>query len=141
MAFYSQLIIRFGDIDRGGIVYYPRFMHYFHVTLEEFFAGELGIEYDVMVETHRIGLPTVHLQTDFSRPFSYGDNIEVEVSVLKVGRSSITFGYRVFKQGESDPRIIGHNVTVFLDMDTIKKLVIPPWFRQLLEQQLNADQS
>lgn len=139
MAFRSQLKIRFGDIDRAGIVYYPRFMHYFHVALEEFFAGELGIEYHDMVETHRIGLPTVHLQTDFSRPFSYGNNIEVEVSVLKVGRSSITFGYRVFKQGESDPRIIGHNVTVCLNMDTFKKMVIPPWFRKLLERQLNVD--
>jgi len=140
MAFRSQLKIRFGDIDRAGIVYYPRFMHYFHVALEEFFSGELGIEYHAVVETHRIGLPTVHLESDFSRPFSYGDDIEVEVSLLKVGRSSITFGYRVFKQGESDPRITGHNVTVCLDMDTFKKLVIPSWFRQLLEQQLNVDQ-
>jgi len=139
MAYYSQLKIRFGDIDRAGIVYYPRFMHYFHVALEEFFASELGIEYHFVVETHRIGLPTVHLETDFSRPFSYGDNIEVEVSVLKVGRCSITFGYRVFKQGETEPRIVGHNVTVCLDMDTFKKMVIPDWFRQLLERQLNLE--
>lgn len=138
MAFYSRLKIRFGDIDRAGIVYYPRFMHYFHVALEEFFESELEIEYHAVVETHRIGLPTVHLETDFSRPFSYGDNIEVEVSVLNVGCSSITFGYRVFKQGESDPRITGRNVTVCLDMDTFKKMVIPPWFRQLLEQQIDA---
>ncbi len=141
MAFRSQLKIRFGDIDRAGIVYYPRFMHYFHVALEEFFASELGIEYHEMVETHRIGLPTVHLETDFSRPFSYGDNIEVEVSVLKIGHSSIVFGYRVFKQGECDPRITGHNVTVCLDMDSFKKLEIPDWFRQLLERQLIVDKS
>jgi len=138
MEFYSQLKIRFGDIDRAGIVYYPRFMHYFHVALEEFFASELGIEYHDMVETHRIGLPTVHLETDFSRPFSYGDKIEVEVSLLKIGRSSITFGYRVFKTGETQPRIVGHNVTVCLDMDSFKKLEIPEWFRQLLERQLNV---
>ncbi len=139
MAFRSQLKIRFGDIDRAGIVYYPRFMHYFHVALEEFFAGELGIEYHDMVETHHIGLPTVHLETDFSRPFSYGDNMAVEVSVLKVGRSSITFGYRAFKKDEIEPRIVGHNVTVCLEMDSFKKLEIPDWFRQLLERQLNAD--
>jgi 4-hydroxybenzoyl-CoA thioesterase len=138
MTFRSQLKIRFGDIDRAGIVYYPRFMHYFHVALEEYFAGELGIEYHDMVETHRIGLPTVHLESDFSRPFSYGDKIEVKVSVLNVGRSSLTFGYRVFKQGESDPRMTGRNVTVCLDMDTFKKIEIPPWFRQLLERQLNV---
>jgi len=133
MAFRSLLKIRFGDIDRAGIVYYPRFLHYFHVALEEFFAGELGIEYHAVVEKHRIGLPTVHLETDFSRPFSYGDNIEVEVRVLKIGRTSITFGYRVFKQGETDPRIIGHNVTVCLDMDKFEKIAIPDWLESRLE--------
>lgn len=137
MAFRSNLKIRFGDIDRAGIVYYPRFMHYFHVALEEFFAGELGIEYHAVVETHRIGLPTVHLESDFSRPFSYGDNIEVEVRVLKIGLSSVTFGYRVFKEGEVDPRIVGHNVTVCLDMDTFQKMDIPAWLRQLFEEQLS----
>ena len=141
MAYYSQLKIRFGDIDRAGIVYYPRFMHYFHIALEEFFASELGIEYHEMVETHRIGLPTVRLETDFNRPFSYGDNIEVEVSVQTVGRTSIAFGYRVFKQGENEPRIIGRNVTVCLDMDTFKKMGIPTWFRELLEQQLRVDKN
>ena len=136
MAFRSKLKIRFGDIDRAGIVYYPRFMHYFHVALEEFFAGELGIEYHTVVDTHRIGLPTVHLESDFRRPFSYGDNIEVEVRILRMGRTSITFGYRVFKEGENDPRIEGHNVTVCLDMDNFQKMEFPDWFRQLLEGQL-----
>ena len=140
MTFRSQLKIRFGDINRAGIVYYPRFMHYFHVALEEFFAGELGVEYHAVVEKHRIGLPTVHLETDFSRPFSYGDKIEVEVCVLKIGRSSITFGYRVFKEGETDPRIVGHNVTVCLNMDSFKKMEIPDWFRKLLEQNAKAKQ-
>ena len=102
MSFRSQLKIRFGDIDRAGIVYYPRFLHYFHVALEEFFARELGIEYHKVIETHRIGLPTVHLETDFSRPFSYGNNIEVEVRVFAVGSTSITFGYRVFKKVKSN---------------------------------------
>ena len=133
MAFHSQLKIRFGDIDRAGIVYYPRFLHYFHVALEEFFTSELDIEYHEVVDTHRMGLPTVHLETDFSKPFSYGDNIEVEVCVLKFGTTSITFGYRVYKKGESEPRIVGHNVTVCLDMDTFKKIKIPDWLRSKLE--------
>jgi len=141
MAFRSKLKIRFGDIDRAGIVYYPRFMHYFHVALEEFFAGELGVEYHTVVDDHRIGLPTVHLESDFSRPFSYGDNMEVEVRVLKLGRTSITFGYRVFKEGEEDPRIVGHNVTVCLDMDNFQKMELPAWLRQLFEQQLGGPRS
>ena len=133
MTFRSLLKIRFGDIDRAGIVYYPRFLHYFHVALEEFFTSELDIEYHQVVEKYCIGLPTVHLETDFSKPFSYGDDIEVEVRVLKIGKTSITFGYRVFKQDEAEPRIVGHNVTVCLNMDTFKKMEIPDWLKERLE--------
>lgn len=138
MPFRSKLKIRFGDIDRAGIVYYPRFMHYFHVAMEEFFAAELGVEYHAVIDTHRIGLPTVHLASDFSRPFNYGDTMEVEVRVLKLGRTSITFGYRVFKAGETDPRIVGHNVAVCMDMDSFQKMEFPNWLRQLFEVQING---
>jgi 4-hydroxybenzoyl-CoA thioesterase len=136
MAFRSFLKIRFGDIDHAGIVYYPRFLHYFHVALEEFFGQELGVDYPTLIDMHHIGLPTVHLETDFSKSLRYGDAIEVEVSVLKIGKSSITFGYRVFKQDEDQPSILGHNVTVCLDMGTFKKKDIPDWLRQRLVQQL-----
>lgn len=134
MAFRSLHKIRFGDIDHAGIVYYPRFLHYFHVALEEFFPSELGVEYPALVNAHRIGLPTVHLETDFYKPLRYGDVIEVEVGVRAVGQSSVTFGYRVFKQGEAAPRIAGHNVTVCLDMDTFTKKEIPGWLRERFEQ-------
>jgi len=80
------------------------------------------------------------LESDFSRPFSYGDHIEVEVRVLKIGLSSVTFGYRVFKEGEVDPRIVGHNVTVCLDMDSFQKMDIPAWFKRLLEEQLSLNE-
>ena len=132
MAFRSNLKIRFGDIDRAGIVYYPRFMHYFHVALEEFFPSELDIEYHDFIENHRIGLPTVHLESDFSKPFSYGDEIEVEVTVQNFGNSSITFGYRVFKKGGTRPHIVGHNITVCINMDTFEKIEIPDWLRPRL---------
>lgn len=139
MAFRSHLKIRFGDIDHAGIVYYPRFLHYFHVALEEFFGQELGVDYPALVNEHRIGLPTVHLETDFSRPLRYGDQIEVEVNVLKMGKTAITFGYRVFKQGDEEPRTVGHNVTVCQDIDTFRKKDIPDWLRQRLEAKLSAD--
>ncbi len=58
----------------------------------------------------------------------------MEVTVQKIGNSSITFDYRVFKKGENEPRIVGHNVTVCLDMDNFKKMEIPDWLRQRLEK-------
>ena len=137
MAFRSQFKIRFGDIDHAGIVYYPRFLHYFHVALEEFFGQELEIDYPVLIDEHRIGLPTVHLETDWSRPLRYGDTIEVEVSVSKIGKTSITFAYCVFKKGEDRPWVVGHNVVVCLNMNTFTKKDIPDWLRRKLEKQIH----
>ena len=136
MAFRSLLKIRFGDIDHAGIVYYPRFLHYFHVALEEFFGQALGIDYPILIDEYRIGLPTVHLETDFRRPLRYGDQIDVEVSVLKISKSSMTFGYRVFKPGKEELLIEGHNVVVCLDMDKFKKRDVPDWLRRKLETQI-----
>jgi 4-hydroxybenzoyl-CoA thioesterase len=133
MAFRSQLTIRFGDIDHAGIVYYPRFLHYFHVALEEFFPARLGIEYPTLINKHRIGLPTVHLETDFSRPLRYGDKIEVEVGVRDIGHTSISFSYRVFKPGDEKPLIAGHNIVVCMDMERFNKIEVPDWLRQSLQ--------
>jgi len=134
MHFRSKQKIRFGDIDRAGIVYYPRFLHYFHVALEEFFEESLGVEYPTVINHHRIGLPTVHLETDFQGPLRYGDRIEVEVRVQSFGNSSIKFGYQVFKRGEDTPRVTGHNITVCVDMETFEKKRIPDFLRERLEK-------
>ena len=137
MHFRSKQKIRFGDIDRAGIVYYPRFLHYFHVALEEFFDDSLCIEYPAMVNHYNIGLPTVHLESDFKGPLRYGDKIEVEVSVLALGNSSIRFGYRVFRHGDDTPRVTGHNITVCVDMETFEKISIPDFLRECLAKHLD----
>jgi 4-hydroxybenzoyl-CoA thioesterase len=61
MAFRAPIKVCFGDIDNAGIVYYPRFMHYFHLAMEKFFTVELGIDYTDILYGHNLSLPTVHL--------------------------------------------------------------------------------
>lgn len=134
MAFRAPIKVCFSDIDYAGIVYYPRFLHYFHVALEEFFGAELGVDYSTLLIRDRIGFPTVHLEADFSAPLNYGDHVEVEVSVRGIGRTSITWGYRVFKpEHPQRPVVQGHNVTVTVNLDTYLKVEIPPWLRQALQ--------
>jgi 4-hydroxybenzoyl-CoA thioesterase len=134
MVFHAHLEVCFGDIDNAGIVYYPRFLHYFHVALEEFFSMELGIDYSTVVNVHRLAFPTVRIEADFRNPLSFGDHIEVDVLVLALGRTSITWGYKVYKSGERT-RVIaeGRNVTVSIHMDTFEKMEIPDWLRKSLE--------
>ncbi len=37
MAFHTRIKVRFGDEDHAGIVYFPRFLHFFHCAFEDFF--------------------------------------------------------------------------------------------------------
>ena len=43
MAFRATIRVCFSDIDNAGIVYYPRFIHYFHLAMEEFFRNVMDI--------------------------------------------------------------------------------------------------
>ncbi|MBW2369926.1 MAG: thioesterase family protein [Deltaproteobacteria bacterium] len=110
MAFRAGLKVRFGDIDQAG-----------------------SIDYPTVVLRHRIGLPTVNLKTDFCRPLRYGDHFEVEIRVVAIGQTSITWGYTTFLEGRDEVLVQGQNVTVCLDMVTFKKRDVPDWLRQKLD--------
>lgn len=133
MAFRAPIKVCFSDIDNAGIVYYPRFMHYFHLAMEEFFASELGIEYAAVLHERTISLPTVHLEADFRRRMKYGDQIDMEVRVIQIGRTSITWGYRGYRAGDEEDIVVeGHNVTVCVMPGTFEKIEVPQWLRQAL---------
>jgi 4-hydroxybenzoyl-CoA thioesterase len=131
VPYAARLQVRFGDIDHAGIVYYPRFLHYFHVALEELFGHELGLPYHQVIDQRRLGLPSVHLEIDFRRPLRFGDAIDVAVEVAAIGKSSITWHYRVTK-ADGELAAEASIVTVALDMDTFAKTEVPGWLRERL---------
>ena len=134
MPFQANIKVCFSDIDNAGIVYYPRFLHYFHVALEDFFALELGVDYSTLLQKHRIGFPTVHLEADFRRKLSYGDHLLVEVGVANIGNTSVTWNYNVSRIQEPAKIVTeGKNITVCMNMDTFEKRDLPAWLRTLLE--------
>jgi len=134
MAFRTPIKVCFADIDNAGIVYYPRFLHYFHLAMEGFFAGALGIDYADVLHERNLSFPTVHVECDFRRRLRYGDHIDMEVRVLRLGRSSITWGYKGYRVGDpGEPVVEGANVTVCVKSDTFEKTDVPEWLRQGLE--------
>ena len=134
MAFRTPIKVCFADIDNAGIVYYPRFLHYFHLAMEGFFSGALGIDYADVLHERNLSFPTVHVECDFRRRLRYGDHIDMEVRVLHLGRSSITWGYKGYRVGDpGEPVVEGANVTVCVKSDTFEKTDVPEWLRQGLE--------
>jgi 4-hydroxybenzoyl-CoA thioesterase len=130
MSFRASIKVCFGDIDNAGIVYYPRFIHYFHLAMEEFFAEEIGIDFADVLHKHNLSLPTVHLESNFRRRLRYGDRISMEVRVIHIGQSSITWGYKGYRKDEEEMVAEGQNVTVCVRTDTFEKIDVPEWLRQ-----------
>lgn len=139
MAFRAPIKVCFSDIDNAGIVYYPRFMHYFHLAMEEFFSSVMGIDYSAILHERNLACPAVHVECDFKRRMKYGDRIDMEVKILKIGQSSITWGYRGYLHGNDDVIVVeGSNVTVCTTKDTFKKIDVPPWLRKGLTDYMDS---
>ena len=134
MCFRASIKVHFSDIDNAGIVYYPRFAHYFHLAMEEFFGAVLKIDYADALHKKKVSFPAVHLEADFRSRLKYGDTVDIEVEVVKIGNSSITWRYKGFNHNNGKVVVEGSTTTVCVNTDTFERLEVPEWLKQgLLE--------
>ena len=83
-----ELPVRFAHVDAAGIVFYPRYFEMLNAAVEQYFADIVGIDFRQMHLERQIGVPTVHLEADFSAPSRLGDRLAIDLIVDRVGRSS-----------------------------------------------------
>ncbi len=132
MLFSTRIIVRFGDVDSAGFVYYPRIFHYLHIALEEFFAARCGTAYHHLMSEERTGFPTVNAQTQFFAPLVYGDEIDVSMRVIKVGETSVTFEYDIRRAGDEKLCVRSTQVHAAMNLDTRRAMPISEKYRRLL---------
>jgi len=132
MSYRFDLDLRFGDFDSAGIVYYPRYLHFCHEGMEEYFRHVVGVDYPTFVLEHRLGLPTVRTEVEHRRPIRYGEPIELEVEVTRIGESSVEWRDRFWHAGADRPATDARIVTVLVDMDDFGKRPVPDWLREKL---------
>jgi 4-hydroxybenzoyl-CoA thioesterase len=130
MPFRTQVPVRFGDVDHAGIVYYPQFFIYFHEAFEDFF-DENGVAYHKMLNTRHIGFPTVHIETDYRLPLRYGDALDIDLSVPRVGARSATFRYVGFRHRDGLEACSAEITCACVDMSTFRATPIPEDLRAL----------
>ncbi len=132
MKHRTRLKVRFGDVDLAGIVYFPRFLHYCHVGMEDYFSEVLSVDYDDLLLEHRLAFPTVHIEIDFLHPLKYGEEVEIEMEIKKIGRTSVEWNYGIFRVGEAEALARSRQITVCTDLDSFEKQVFPDWLRRRL---------
>jgi 4-hydroxybenzoyl-CoA thioesterase len=135
MPFNHRLRVAFDDVDHAGIVYYPRFLHYFHLAFEELlfstFASRGG--YRALIDERRIGFPAVRAEADYKRPLRFGDRVLIEVRAEHVGNKSLALHYTVIAEATGEVCAEGKVTCVVVDLDEFRAIAMPDDVREAFE--------
>ncbi|MCP5089037.1 MAG: acyl-CoA thioesterase [Rhodobacteraceae bacterium] len=92
MSYSFPQKILFRHCDPAGIVYYPRYFEMINDCVEAFFKNQLNWSF---VDLHRSGgIPTVEITVQFKTPSRLGEEINTQVRVTKIGRTSLDLSFR-----------------------------------------------
>lgn len=81
--------VLFKHCDPAGIVFYPRYFEMMNDCVEAFFDTELNWPFEHIHQSSAV--PTVDISTQFKSPSRHGDILHLELSIIKLGRSSLTY--------------------------------------------------
>jgi 4-hydroxybenzoyl-CoA thioesterase len=132
-SYESTHIVRFGQVDYAGIMFYPRFFDNFHAVMEDMFGDRLGTPYMSILKDRRIGFPTVRIETDFRKPFRFGEPMRLVLDATKIGTSSTTLRYRGYNGDDTEVSVETLGTVVCIDLDSFATMPFPPDIRSVLE--------
>jgi 4-hydroxybenzoyl-CoA thioesterase len=133
MTFSTRLTVNFGDTDPATLVYFPNIFHYCHISMERFFKERCGIPYSTLIQEQRLGFPTVQIHAEFKSALRYGDVIDVELEVTRVGNKSVSFFYLLRRESVVCAEI--SQVVVAMDLNTRLSVQIPDSLREVLQHE------
>jgi len=131
MSFVYRTPIRFAHCDPAGIVFYPRYFEMMNAAVEDWFAKAIGVDFAAMHLDRRLGTPTVSLSCEFLAPARLGEELEIAITVNKVGSSSCEVDYLLSVGGET--RATARGVLVCMSLDTARSTPWPDRIRKAME--------
>lgn len=106
--------VLFKHCDPAGIVFYPRFFEMINDAVETLFDKAFDWPFETIHETGAV--PTKSFDVDFKRPCRHGDMLRLDVSLLALGRTSLTLEIRAM--AGDDLRFTARQVLVHVGPDT-----------------------
>jgi 4-hydroxybenzoyl-CoA thioesterase len=130
-VFVFRRPVRFAEVDAAGLVFFPRYHEYCHDALEAFF-GELPGGYAGLFRERDLGVPTVHLETDFRSPLRFGDVARFEIAIERMGRTSLTFHHTIRRESDALVAATVRHVVVMTQISTLTPIPVPGDIRELV---------
>jgi 4-hydroxybenzoyl-CoA thioesterase len=125
--------VRFHEIDAAQLVFFGTFMTYAHEAMEELFA-ELKDGYHGLVQTRKVGLPAVHVEADYRAPLRFGDTVDIEIRVSRLGKRSANITYRMIRHHDQVESALIQHTVVTTDLEQMCSCEMPVDVRAILEQ-------
>jgi acyl-CoA thioester hydrolase len=128
MSFSVSTRVAFSDTDAQGIVYYGRYNPYFDLARVELLRSVGLLRFEGSGEfVMRAN------DVEYFAPASFDDELEVHVRVARIGRTSITFEFEVYKQPERTLTVTAHQTLVYVDLDKRRSMPIPDEYRAAID--------
>ncbi|MFD1795176.1 acyl-CoA thioesterase [Paracoccus aurantiacus] len=105
--------ILFKHCDPAGIGFYPRYVEIINDAVEALFGDCLRWSFAEIVKVG--GVPTARLNIDFKAPCRLGEQIRLDITIDKLGRSSM--GLTIVAHGEGVTRFTVDQVIVCIGND------------------------
>jgi acyl-CoA thioester hydrolase len=131
--------VRYAEVDYQGIVYFAHYATYFDVAIHEFFRS-LPYDYTTIRTTTGTDFNIVRCVVEYRRPLRFDEPFEVEVTLGRIGRTSLTFTPAIWVAGEAEPRATGEVVWVHADQATMRAAPLPPDLLELLDRRSKITQ-
>lgn len=131
-GFRFGLRVRYAEVDYQGIVYFAHYATYFDVAIHEFFRS-LPYDYTVLRQTTGTDFNIVRSLAEYRRPLRFDEAFEVEVTLGRIGRTSLTFTPAIWVGSEAEPRATGEVVWVHADQATMRAVPLPRELLALLD--------
>ena len=127
MSFEHHTRIRFGQVDAAGVVYFSRHFEIAHEAYEELMSA-IGLPIGEVFESGDWGMPLVHVEADYRRPWRLGEQVIVKVASLTLGTNSVEMHYRLVDEAgvERSEVKMRH---AFVDLERFRARAVPESFR------------
>jgi 4-hydroxybenzoyl-CoA thioesterase len=132
LKFCRERLIRFSHCDPAGIVYFVHFFDMVSGVVEDWFREAIGLPFQEMHLERRVGFPIVSTGCEFFRPAQLGDTLRLELSIAKLGRSSIEFV--VSGAVGAEEKFRARHKVAMVSLDTFRSLAIPEEMRARMRE-------
>ncbi|MDH4172700.1 MAG: acyl-CoA thioesterase [Betaproteobacteria bacterium] len=130
-TFTTERKIRFSHCDPAGIVYFVNFFDMVNGVVEDWFGEAIGFTFNEMHIQRRVGFPIVNTGCEFFRPCHLGDLLVLELSIARLGRTSIEFG--VVGRVAGDEKFRARHKVVLMSLESQRALPIPDDLREKMQ--------